>query len=515
MLRREFASAERANVLSAAAAFCLSVICLPSSGSAQATAVAIDPAETHQTIEGFGSMLKSDIGPEDITDLRNATFRQFLMEDFGFTVFRPWLPMTPFEPTNDNSDPNTLNMSGFVLCSQMQFIIECINLLKSYPDVKFIPAVLSPPAWMKDNNDIANGSLRTDMYEEFAEYLVAFYRIIKQETGMDLYGISMQNESAFDEWYGSCKYTAQQYRDVLKVVGARFAAENIQTRLHGADDMLTNITINPYFGIINQDPVAKSYLSAASVHGYSDGVSPMPTSGAAQAWARLGTISRAMGIPAWMNEAAGWQPNDYMPAALHVGMGLKYADLTMWVHLDMDDCAQWGLLCNDQHTLRSAAMKHYYHFVRPGAVRIGATYTADDYLLVNAFVHADNDKMTVVAVNNASSSRQIQLSGTGLPAQMQMYLTTSTGGNKLCEDQGNTSTGSAITLPAHSVVTLEADYVTAVQPRATRAAPSVRRVPVSAGSRTFLIDGSAVRGAGSARGIRVVDTPEGAAVLMK
>ncbi|MBD3244120.1 MAG: hypothetical protein GF331_26245 [Chitinivibrionales bacterium] len=495
-----------------------SVLVFLSVATAQVTTVTLNPAETHQTIEGFGSMLKIDIGIRDSVNLGKASYRQFIIEDFGLTVFRPWLPMTEFEPVNDNNDPNVLNMDGFHINRQMRFIIYCINQLKSYPHVKFIPAVLSPPAWMKTNNNIANGYLRTDMYEEFAEYLVAFYRMIQQETGMDLYGLSIQNESAFHEWYGSCVYTAEEYRDVLKVVGARFEAEGIDTRLHGADDMLTNITVTPYFGYIYQDPVARQYLSAVSVHGYSDGVNPMPTSGAAQAWQRLGDIADRFGVPAWMNECAGWMPNDYMPAAMHMGMALRYADLSLWVYLSMDDCEEWGLLCNGEHTLRSAAAKHYYHFLRPGAVRIGAAYTEDEYLLVNAFVHPETNTMNVVAVNNASATRQIQLTAPDMPATMRMYLTTSTGGNKLCEDQGDVSTGGAIDLPAASVVTLNADYVTSIGNATPDRAQSSPRADmgtrlVDPNARFYLLDGTVARPRSPAAGLRILATPHGATLV--
>jgi hypothetical protein len=160
-------------------------------------------------------------------------------------------------------------------------------------------------------------------------------------------------------------------------------------------------------------------------------------------------------------------------------------------------------------------MKHYYRYLRPGAVRIGATYTADEYLLVNAFVHGGNDKMTIVAVNNATASRQIQLTGAGLPSQMQMYLTTSTGGNKLCADQGSVATASAITLPAQSVVTLDADYVVGVRPRAAGAAPAGRAAHLTgATGRAFLMDGSAVRYGAAARAIHVVENAGTAAVTV-
>lgn len=470
-------------------------------------AITLDESVTHQTIEGFGSMLKRDVGPTDQQDISTQSHREFLINDFGFTVFRPWLPMTGFEPTNDNGDPNTLNMSGFVINNQMQFVIDMINYLKGYPDVKFIPAILSPPSWMKTNNsEVDGGNLRDDMREELAEFMVACYRVIKQETGVDLYGMSIQNEPAFAEFYGSCVYSADQYIEAFKVVAARFEAEEIDTKLYGAEDMLTNLVVTPYIGRLNMDADCKPYLDAIAVHGYSDGVNPMPTSGAAQKWDILGRMSRSMNKPAWMSEGAGWESTDAMSPAMHIGMALKYADLSLWVYLAQNDCDVWGLLCNRQHTKRSAACKHYYRYLRPGAVRIDANYTDDAEVLANAFVHTENQTLTVVLVNNGDGARDISLAGDNLPATMHKYITVD---SRLCEADGDVSTSGAITLAAKSVITLQADnHVTAVHdpidtPR--RQAATLRRAPGSALGSAYLIDGSRASGTVSAAGVLVTE----------
>jgi glucuronoarabinoxylan endo-1,4-beta-xylanase len=480
---------------------------------ALAVSVSINHGTEYQTIEGFGTMMKQDIGPQDSVDANNATYRQLLTSDLGLSVIRVWVPMD-MEPTNDNADANVINRAAFRLngSGNARWTFHIINKYKSYPNMKFIASVLSPPAWMKDNGSTANGKLLTTMREELAEYLVAYCRIVKDSTGVDLYGISLQNESAFDEWYGSCVYTAWEYRDMLKVLGARFEREGIVTKLHGADDMLNSISTNPYFGVISQDTAAKRYISAITVHGYTDGVNPMPTSGAAQAWGRLGTAGRAMGKATWMTECAGWASTDAMSAGLHIGMALKHGNVSMWVYLDPDDCDVWGLLCNGQHTARSAASKNYYHWVKPGAVRIDATYT-DAHVLVTAFRHKTDRTLTVVAVNDTVGTRYVKLNGSGLPATMQKFTTTQGASPKLCVDEGAVNTADSIAIDAYSVVTL---YGTNYDPPVGVVTPSTARPAATkvrpTGTRWFLPNGCVLSGSPTARsasGVVIRVSPRG------
>jgi len=461
------------------------VLALGFTGTARAVTVTINPAATHQTIEAFGTMMKSDIGPGDSIDVGVASYRDLLCNDLGLNIIRFWVPMT-MEQSNDNADPNVLNAAGMNYNDPfLRFAIYIINQLKTYPDMKFIAAVLSPPAWMKDNNNIANGKLLSTMREELAEYLVAYYRRIEAMTGVRLYGISLQNESAFDEWYGSCNYTATEYRDAFKVLGARFAAEGIDIKLHGADDMLGSVVRNPYFGTINADAVAKGYIDALSVHGYTNGIDPLPTSTAAADWTRFGNMARSMGKAAWMTEGSGWAQTELIAPALHIGMALRYADLSMWVYLAPNICSEYALMCNRAHTMVSAGHKHYYHWVRPGAVRIDATHT-DSALLVTAFHHPTNHTLSVVMVNTGTATKTVDLTGTGTPTTIRKF--SSLAPSRMCRDDGDVST-TGVSIEANGVVTLYAESYNPPVGVAPRAATVRTATARAAGEQRWLLDG--------------------------
>ena len=60
---------------------------------------------------------------------------------------------------------------------------------------------------------------------------VAYIKIIKQQTGIDIYALSIQNEPRFSQFYSSCVYDGDAMRDLLKVVGKRFKDDGIATKL--------------------------------------------------------------------------------------------------------------------------------------------------------------------------------------------------------------------------------------------------------------------------------------------
>jgi glucuronoarabinoxylan endo-1,4-beta-xylanase len=398
--------------------------------------------------------------------------------------------------------------------------------MKRYADVRFIATVWTPPAWMKefsrdtsptcsDGTGACGGHLRSDMREELAEYLYAFYRAVQQECGVDLYGISLQNESAFIEWYVSCVYDPDEYRDALKAVGAKFAAEWVDCLLFGAEDMLGNITVNPYFGLINVDPVAKSYMGAAAVHGYTNGVDPLPTSTGAQQWSRLGQVMRGLGARAWMTETSGF-PESWagaMTIASNVAMAMHYADLSAWVFWsDAENggqASEYALLTNFGHTQRSYASKMFYKFVRPGAARIGCDLVAGGLLGVAAH-HPVDQTFTMVIINQGGATT-LELAGGELPAQLTKYTSTAT---KHCVDEGSVASGGSIGIDGNSVTTLVGTgydpAVSSVHPHMTAAATTA--VAARPGGAAYGLDGRRLRdsgianpGAGSRRGIVVVD----------
>ena len=217
--------------------------------------------------------------------------------DLGVSIIRDEVP-TNFEYTNDNADPFVTDLSKYNLNTAIAGEHNPLGTrLQFFKDAKaagintFIASVWSPPYWMKTNNRIDNGTpnnsappynpnptaannqLRTDMYNEFAEMCVAYVKILKQETGIDLYAFSIQNEPRFSQSYQSCVYNGEAMRDLLKVVGKRFMDEGLTTKLFLPEDVGWLGGVESMIKPTLDDAGARQYADIVAVHGYDlDGI---------------------------------------------------------------------------------------------------------------------------------------------------------------------------------------------------------------------------------------------------
>jgi O-glycosyl hydrolase len=98
------------------------------------------------------------------------------------------------------------------------------------------------------------------------------------------------------------------------------------------------------------------------------------------------------------------------------------------------------------------ASKQFYRYIRPGAVRVGATSTNAN-VSVSAFQHTAQGTNTIVLANTATTAQTVTVGGAGLPQSFAIFRTSATDN---CVDAGIYTTGTSLTLPARSIVTLQA-----------------------------------------------------------
>ena len=171
----------------------------PNSGNA--STINITPTTKYQTIDGFGAFSSGPEGDATYSERYNRIMAT-AVNNLGLTVARNELA-PEFELVNDNDDPNVLNLSGYNVG------ILAIKKFKEQYALgirKFITTLWSAPAYMKLNlapNAIEtffqDNRLDSNYTAEFAEHIVAYIKVVKQETGIDIFAISLQNELQFNE----------------------------------------------------------------------------------------------------------------------------------------------------------------------------------------------------------------------------------------------------------------------------------------------------------------------------
>ncbi|MGH7735415.1 MAG: hypothetical protein ACREOE_17415, partial [Gemmatimonadales bacterium] len=129
----------------------------------------------------------------------------------------------------------------------------------------------SPPANMKDNNNVNNGGhLNSGNYSAWAKVLAGFPAFYKSHGGVDLYALSAQNEPDFMASYQSCLFNASQMVAWIDVLGPALAALSPPVKVLAAEpDNWGNIWGGDKYGpAIIADSMANMYVGPIATHDY-------------------------------------------------------------------------------------------------------------------------------------------------------------------------------------------------------------------------------------------------------
>ena len=186
--------------------------------------VFIDPARQFQTFVGIGGAL-TDASAETFAKLPKAKQDEFLTAVFdpekgiGYSMAR-----TNINSCDFSSEMYTYVADGdrdlktFDLAHDERFKMPFIKKAMAATGGK-LPLFVSPwspPAWMKDNNDMLHGGhLKVDFYEAWANYYVKFIQNYEKQ-GIPVWGLTVQNEPMAKQTWESCIYTAEEERDFIK-----------------------------------------------------------------------------------------------------------------------------------------------------------------------------------------------------------------------------------------------------------------------------------------------------------
>lgn len=247
--------------------------------------VFVDPTKTFQTFFGIGGAI-TDAAAETFYKIPKEKQKELIeayysrMKGIGYTVAR----------TNINSCDFSSDMYTYVENGDTELKSFNVNHDKKYKiplikeaiktsdnQLRLFASPWSPPAWMKDNNDMLHGGkLLSKYYDIWANYFVKFINAYKNE-GVDVWGVSIQNEPMAKQVWESCIYTAEEEKAFLKYhLGPTFKKQGLQDKKiivwdHNRD--LIYQRAQTYFS----DPQAAQYAWGIGFHWYEDwsGGTPM------------------------------------------------------------------------------------------------------------------------------------------------------------------------------------------------------------------------------------------------
>jgi len=186
--------------------------------------VFVDPTRTFQTFIGIGGAL-TDASAEVFAKLPDATQQEFLTayydrtKGIGYNFSRTNIASCDFSSdTYGYISDNDTSLSSFNVSHDEKFRIPFIKkaIAAAGGTLPMFVSPWSPPAWMKDNNDVLHGGKLLPKYAQvWANHYVKFIKTY-ESMGMPVWGLSVQNEPMAKQRWESCLYTAEDERDFVK-----------------------------------------------------------------------------------------------------------------------------------------------------------------------------------------------------------------------------------------------------------------------------------------------------------
>ncbi len=240
--------------------------------------VFVDPTKTYQQFLGIGAAL-TDASAETFAKLSKDKQQEFLKAYFdkengiGYTIARTNIHSCDFSSgsytyvTDGDKELKSFNIDHDRKY-RIPFIKEAI--IAAGGKLTLYASPWSPPAWMKDNNNILKGGkLKSDFFQPWANYYTKFIKAYEKE-GIPVWGITIQNEPMATQRWESCIYTAEEERDFLKnFLGPTMHKEGLADKKiivwdHNRD--LIYQRAQTYF----DDPLAAKYAWGIGFHWYED-----------------------------------------------------------------------------------------------------------------------------------------------------------------------------------------------------------------------------------------------------
>jgi O-glycosyl hydrolase len=434
----------------------------------------VNGGTTFQTITGFGAseafgeaatvmnassavqtqalnLLYGTAGGAGLTILRNE-----ISADSGDTI-------EPTAPSSPSAAPSYVSLASIDQDMGQLWFAQQIKARFGVTNV-FADA-WSAPAFMKTNDETDNGGAVCGMSgatcssgnweQAYANYLKQ-YAADYAAAGDPLTYVGPENEANLSTSYDSMQITPAQTAQFLDVLGPTMAGTGTGVECCATEGW---DYAQQYAAAIEADPTASADTAVFTSHGYTEAPTT-PLSG----WSK----------PAWETEWSTfetWDPawDDSTDAsgltwAQHIFAGLDSANLNVFLYwwgstTPSENGDNEGLIQINGSTVtpsgRLWALGNFSDFVRPGAVRIGAS-TSDGNLTMDAFKNT-NGTISVVVLNTGSSSDTVSysLSGTGTPngATVTPYLTNAS--NDITAQATTSVSGGAFTgtIPARSLET--------------------------------------------------------------
>lgn len=238
----------------------------------------VDPTHYFQTFLGIGGAI-TDASAETFaklpaarqTELLNAYYNS--EDGIGYRLARTHINSCDFSSASYTYvDEGDKELASFDIAHDKDLRIPLIRKATAAANgaLTLYVSPWSPPAWMKDNNDMLHGGkLLPDFRQTWADYFVKFIRAYESE-GIPIWGLTVQNEPMATQTWESCIYSAEDERDFIKeYLGPALQKNGLGDRKIIAWDHNRDLIFQRASMLLN-DPDASKYVWGIGFHWYED-----------------------------------------------------------------------------------------------------------------------------------------------------------------------------------------------------------------------------------------------------
>ncbi len=396
--------------------------------------VFVDPRRTFQPFIGIGGAL-TDAAAETFAKLPAAPQDELLSAYYstdrgiGYTLGRTNIHSCDFSSESYTYvDEGDKDLKSFSIAHDLRYRIPLIKraMAASGNKLRLFASPWSPPAFMKDNNDMLHGGhLRPEYARAWARYFAKFVESYRKE-GVPVWGITIQNEPMATQTWESCVFQASDERDFLKNhLGPVMAQEGLLGKVNIIVwDHNRDLIIQRALAIF-EDSAAAKYAWGIGFHWYED------WSGGQQMYGNVALVSRLYpekhilfteGTPATFDSTGygRWSLGEAYGRSMINDFNSGTEGWTDW-NILLDERGgpnHVGNFCfapihADTRTGKLIYTNSYYYighfskFIRPGARRILAS-PSRSMLLTTGFVN-DDGTVAVVVMNPTSKGGDYNL----------------------------------------------------------------------------------------------------------
>jgi len=382
----------------------------PDSSSNANNTITVDEGTTYQTIDGFGFALTdaSAIVIDGLSAGQQTALLQELFAPTGDGISSSYLrigigaeALSLSDYTYDDLSSGTDdNLTSFSLSPSMPDLIPVLKKIVAInPNIKILASPFSPPAWMKTNNKLVGGTLKTSSYPIYANYLVKYIQAM-QAQGIPIDAITPQNEPRDSTEDPSMRFKADEEANFIKNnLGPAFKSAGLKTKIicydHNCDDP-------DYPRAVLSDTGAFAYTDGSAFHFYAGLITALsvvhnayPTkniyfteqytssNGTFAGYLESQTSNLIMGATRnWSRNVIGWTLAGDANNGPHKPDGCQ-------------DCLPAITISSTiKRNIQYYVFAHASKFVHPGAVRISSNITGDIQNV--AFKNTDNSKVIIV-----------------------------------------------------------------------------------------------------------------------